>query len=334
MKESVLQQLVCPISGQPLTLSGETLEGSEIIGGILDAGDRKYPIIDGVPCFLDRDQQIAAKQGFTPMWRYRQEGRFESQNIYGVQPERKAGWVVSRYKLPIEGGEWMLDAGCGSAEMTHALAKNHPNTQVVGLDFSDAVRASARVSESVPNLHFIQADIANPPFRPGQFRHVLSLGVLHHTPDTHQALAGAAALVSKELLLWLYPAFGECFMSDQLYFMRDLHFLGVGHKIHPSLRFKAAKLYSLCMMPAMTTAYGLYKTLAKLGGPSDDKVFAENMTLQELYNTTSFAVFDNISPEHQHRHAKKQVVGWLRELGFEEVETDGCGTFTAIRTPV
>jgi hypothetical protein len=191
------------------------------------------------------------------------------------------------------------------------------------------VRTSARGSEALPNLHFVQADVARPPFRPAHFRHVLSLGVLHHTPDTRQALAGAASMVGGELLLWLYPARGESFMSDQLYYMRDLHFLGAGHKISPDLRFKAARLYSLGMMPAMSAAYGLYKTLSKFGGASDDKVLAEDMSLKELYDTTTFAVYDNISPEHQHRHKKDEVLGWLRELGFQDVGTDGRGTFTA-----
>ena len=83
------------------------------------------------------------------------------------------------------------------------------------------------------------------------------------------------------------------------------------------------------MMPAMTAAYGLYKTLAKFSPPSDEKVLAEDMTLQELYDTTTFAVYDNISPEHQHRHSKAEVVGWLETLGFRNIETDGRGTFTA-----
>src|SRR4051812_18376976 len=122
MKETLLPHLVCPASGQPLTLAGEDRQGGEITGGVLIAGDRKYPILDGVPCFLTAEQQIQAKQGFTPMWRYRQDGKFEKRTIYGIPPERKAEWVVKKYASPVAAGEWMLDAGCGSAEMTHALA--------------------------------------------------------------------------------------------------------------------------------------------------------------------------------------------------------------------
>jgi ubiquinone/menaquinone biosynthesis C-methylase UbiE len=301
---------------------------------MLVAGDRRYPIINGVPCFLTREQQIAAKQGFTPMWRYRQEGKFERQNLYGIKPTRKAEWVATKFHSPVRPGEWLMDAGCGSSEMTYVLARNHPAAHVVGLEFSDAVRSAAQGSEALPNLHFVQADVAHPPFRQREFGHVLSLGVLHHTPDTRAALQGTAGLVARggELLVWLYPAAGESFLATQLYFMRDVHFLGAGHKMAPETRLKAAKLYSLGMMPAMTAAYSLYKVISKFGGKPEEKVISEDMTLQELYRTTTFAVYDNISPKFQHRHCKDEILRWFRELGFEQVETDGHGAFTGRMT--
>lgn len=331
MKESLLELLACPISGQPLTLVGVERREGEITGGLLTADGRKYPIIDGVPCFLDADQQIAAKQGFTPMWRYRQQGAFEHRTLYGIKPARKAEWVEAKFLSPILPGDRVLDAGCGSAETTRVLADNHPDAQVVGLDFSDAVRVAARGSESMSNLHFVQADVANPPFRAGTFSKVLSLGVLHHTPDTRAALTGAVRLLDAdgELLLWLYPAFGESLMTDQLYLMRDLHFMGAAHKLQPEVRLKAAKLYSLGMMPSMIAAYGVYKTLSKLGGRKSEKVLSEDMSVKELFDTATFAVYDNLTPQYQHRHSKKEVMQWLGELGLTALHTDGHGTFTA-----
>jgi SAM-dependent methyltransferase len=329
MKESLLSRLVCPSSGGPLTLVGEERIKDEIVGGLLTAADYCYPIVNGVPCFLTFDQQIAAKDGFTPMWRYRQEGKFEQRNLYGVRPERKADWVAQQFRSTILAGEWVLDAGCGSAETTYALARKYPETQFVGLDFSDAVRTAAEGSGELSNLHFVQADITHPPFSPRQFGHVFALGVLHHTPDTRAAFEGAAGLVQPrgELLAWLYPAPHESFMAAQLYFIRDLHFLGKGHTIPPDWRFKAARLYSLGLMPAMATAYSLYRVLSKFGGKKEVKVLSEDMTLRELYETTAFAVYDNITPRYQHRHRKETVLGWFRELGFGEAGTDGHGTF-------
>jgi ubiquinone/menaquinone biosynthesis C-methylase UbiE/uncharacterized protein YbaR (Trm112 family) len=331
MKESLLEILACPVSGQPLTLLGAERKEDEITGGLLSAQGRKYPIIDGVPCFLDADQQIAAKQGFTPMWRYRQQGAFEHRTLYGIKPARKAEWVEAKFASPVLAGDRILDAGCGSAETTRVLADKHPDAQVVGLDFSDAVRVAARGSELMPNLHFVQADIANPPFRAGTFNKVLSLGVLHHTPDTRAALAGAVRLLNAEgeLLLWLYPAFGESFMTDQLYLMRDLHFMGAAHKLQPEVRLTAAKVYSLGMMPTMMAAYGVYKTLSKLGGRKSDKVLSEDMSVKELFDTATFAVYDNLTPQYQHRHSKREVMGWLGQLGMTGLCTDGHGTFTA-----
>ncbi len=334
MKESLLEILACPVSGQALTLVGAERKEGEIVAGLLTCDGRKDPIIDGVPCFLDAEQQIAAKQGFTAMWRYRQQGSFEQRTLYGIKPGRKADWVQGKFSTPMEAGERLLDAGCGSAETTRSLADRCPDVEVVGLDFSDAVRVSSYGSERVPNLHFVQGDIAHPPFRPGSFDKVMSLGVLHHTPDTLAALREAVSLLNAngEVLLWLYPAFGESFMTDQLYLMRDLHFMGAAHKLQPELRLKAAKVYSLGIMPSMMAAYGVYKGLSKLGGDKSDKVLAEDMSVKELFDTLAFAVYDNITPEYQHRHSKTEVMGWLKNLAMTAVQTDGHGTFTARAT--
>jgi ubiquinone/menaquinone biosynthesis C-methylase UbiE/uncharacterized protein YbaR (Trm112 family) len=329
MKEALLSRLVCPDTGEALQLAGEERVGSEVVGGILCSSTRSYPILNGVPCLLSTDQQIEAKDGFTPMWRYRQEGKFEQRHLYGIKPERKAKWVADRFRRPIEPGGWVLDAGCGSAETTFSLARQYPETNFIALDFSDAVRRAAEGSANLPNLHFVQGDIMNPPFTPRSFDHIFSLGVLHHTPDTEAAFRAAASIVKPEgeLLVWLYPKPTESFIAAQLYLIRDINFLGKGHEIPPAWRFQAARLFSLGMMPAMTAAYTLYKTMSKFGGNDDDKVLSEDMTLRELFETTAFAVFDNITPKYQHRHGKQDVLRWFQELGFAGTETDGHGTF-------
>ncbi len=329
MKESLLPLLSCPITGETLQLkAGETVDG-EVLGGTLMAAGHRYPIMNGVPCLLEPEQQVAAKEGgFTDMWRYRRQGEFEKKSLYGIQPAKKADWVEAKFSRPFGEGEWVLDLGCGSAELTFELAGRNPQTQVVGFDFSEEVRMRGKAAREHANLHFVQGDALRSPFRPGSFDKIFSLGVLHHTRDTREAFEKAAALLKPggELVTWIYPDPKESALAAQLYFVRDVGFLGKGHEIPPDLRLRLTRLYALSMMPAMTVAYTGYKLLSSFL-PGKDKVLDEDLSITDLFHTTAFSVYDTITPQYQFRHKKREVLGWYESLGFVDSQTDGHGTY-------
>src|SRR3546814_9464022 len=56
------------------------------------------------------------------------------------------------------------------------------------------------------NAVVIQADIGTLPFRPGAFYLIVSLGVLHHTPDTREYTRRLVPLLAPggELAIWVY----------------------------------------------------------------------------------------------------------------------------------
>jgi uncharacterized protein YbaR (Trm112 family) len=65
MKGRLIDYLVCPETGEPLTLRVEKAEGDEILEGELNsAGGRRYPISAGVPRMLLPDL-LDAGQGLT-----------------------------------------------------------------------------------------------------------------------------------------------------------------------------------------------------------------------------------------------------------------------------
>jgi len=55
-------------------------------------------------------------------------------------------------------------------------------------DISEAIDVAAGHVRGLPNVLLIQGDISRPPLPPEFFDHIVSLGVLHHTPSTRAAL--------------------------------------------------------------------------------------------------------------------------------------------------
>lgn len=86
-------------------------------------------------------------------------------------------------------GETVLDAGCGTGNLTFALARRSKDLRIQGIDFSPAYIAHATQHNRDTNITFRVADVCSLPFDASSFDRVLSLLVLHFVPDTGRAVA-------------------------------------------------------------------------------------------------------------------------------------------------
>src|ERR1700722_8150285 len=87
----------------------------------------------------------------------------------------------------------VLDFGCGTGQMTIFLANG--KRRVVGADLTRASLALAGEAArrfGVEQALFVETDLRRPGLAEGRFDVVLSLGVLHHTPDPRAAFAALA----------------------------------------------------------------------------------------------------------------------------------------------
>ena len=342
MRKELLPLVACPSCRDVGLRLEDGFEGDQdtIESGKLSCEEcaRVFPIEDGVPILLLEKHSKGVQQAFSNQWRLRMNGSFEgSGQIYCLSHEARAGDLASKLGAVLNdqrAGDWILDAGCGTGELIRALAQRYPEKNFVGLDFADTVKAVARAQEGLPNLDFVQGDVASAPFLSEQFGAVTSLGVLHHTALTRAAFAAVARLVrpSGKLSIWLYPHPSELHLLDRnsrrsiawYYRLRDWGFLGRAHLLPQKLLFWILKvlLLPVFVMPIPNVP------------PYTDT------TRRQLHTSLVFVLFDDLVPAYQHRHTNQEVRGWFSEQGFSEVQSGpsemnpphSLGAFTGTKT--
>lgn len=329
MKPHALHVLACPVCRGALGLEAERRDGEEVISGSLECQEcrRGFRIEGGVPRFVVEREPDRTIRNFSAQWRLRLSGRFEGEDLlYGHDSLSLTRWLFRNCLGGVAPGDWMLDAGCGSGEKAARAAREHPSLQVVALDASEAVALYARRWTDLPNLHFVQADVRRPPLREAAFAKVLSWGVLHHTDSTRASFETLSRLVSPggRMAVWIYPHPAEDGLFSKYYWVRDSHFLGRGHRLPPRLRFWLVLLYCALTFPLLLLVCR-YEVSRKYGGA--DYMRLNELPLAPRFKALAFILYDNISPEHQFRHRREEVLGWFREGGFRLCSTDDLGHY-------
>ena len=178
MKYSLINRVRCPVSGQPLHLQnslGDPLAASadDLVEGWLVSEDGKhhYPLRGGIPRFVPTSNYA---DNFGMQWNKFSRTQLDSHSGHPITSERfwsATGWKPSDLK-----DRWVLDVGCGSGRFAEVALGAGAN--VVALDYSSAVDASAVNLRQHDRLHVVQGDIYALPFAPASFDAVYSLGVL------------------------------------------------------------------------------------------------------------------------------------------------------------
>jgi trans-aconitate 2-methyltransferase len=100
-------------------------------------------------------------------------------------------------RLPLEGDERVLDAGCGTGRVTEMLLARLPRGRVVALDASGAMldEAQKRLARFGDQVEYVQADLARPLPIDGQVDAVLSTATFHWVLDHDALFANLAAVL-------------------------------------------------------------------------------------------------------------------------------------------
>lgn len=186
MREQLLEVLAEPGTGAPLELRNARRTGGP--GSAIEEGalvstrtGREYPIVRGIPRFVDASNYTAS---FGMQWNAFREVQVDSEAGSGHSRARfdtETRWTGERLQ-----GKWVLDGGCGAGRFAEISAARGAN--LVALDMSSAVEAARETLSAFPNADVVQGSLLAPPLRRGSMDFAYCIGVAQHTPAPQEAV--------------------------------------------------------------------------------------------------------------------------------------------------
>jgi SAM-dependent methyltransferase len=198
-------------------------------------------------------------------------------------------------------GKMMLDAGCGNG--SQSVAYTEFGLEVIAVDLSTGLEKGYEFSKvyergKPEKVHFVQADLQNPPLAEEIFDIIHSAGVLHHTPNTEKTFRALRPLLKKRgtFYIWLYKY--ENIVTPIVNSMRAV-----------TTRLPASIFAAIANLTAFPFI-GFCWTVNKLGIRAYGKLSRKEGAL---------AVHDIFGAPYAHYHSFEEVSGWYESVGATEI---------------
>ena len=150
------------------------------------------------------NMDVNVVRGFGSEW-----GRFDQSSLsVADQAETFKGYFHIFPWDILPPGSIGADIGCGSGRWASLVAPRVGHLRLVDPS-GDALAVARQNLSNVANVSFYQASVDDMPFERGSMDFAYSLGVLHHVPDTAEAIHSIAHVLKfgAPFLIYLYYAF-------------------------------------------------------------------------------------------------------------------------------
>jgi SAM-dependent methyltransferase len=314
MHPRFLGLLKCPETGSNFKLHAQDVDKNGcIIKGELIGSSTRYPIINGIPRFVNIEDYTAS---FGYEWKKWAKVQFETENtnlLMATHTRRMFESILGNNVNRIS-GKYIVDFGCGSGRFLEQVRKH--GGYAIGLDLSLAVESARDNFRGDPKVLIVQGDLLNPPFKKGVFDGGFSIGVFHHTPDPARGLQKFVKCIYPGgwLACAVYPKGG---FYDSISVRRWRKINRICQKI---FGVKFALGYAYC---SAVFFYPFIQSLAKSGKL---RKIADYIRWRYLVvcNIPDFRwrvldTFDAISPLYASTHTHEEVKGWLSLSGCVEI---------------
>lgn len=313
MKRGLLEDLLCPVSSEPLELASSDGDGDVESAELVCIGcGRNWEVVRGVPRLtppdlIEQQRRTAAAFGF------------EWQHFSEMHPEYEAQFLDWLHPIGRDffHGKRVLDAGCGTGRHAY-FAAQYGASEVVGLDLSEAVETARRVLSPFDNAEVVQGDLLRPPLRTaaegGGFDLVYSIGVLHHLPDPQAGFRSLLRYVRPggTIAVWVYGHENNGFVRHAVEPLRR-----VSTRVPPSLVRGLA-------WPLGAAFHGLAKGVYRpLEGTAIGKALPLNEYMASVagfsFRQNYSIVFDQLVAPTAAYIKGPELRGWFDEDGLEDV---------------
>jgi len=297
LKESLLETICCPHCKNLLNLREKVFENSEVKEGTLVCQCKKeYQITNYIPRFVKGDNYA---NSFTFEWQKHRRTQLDLANFSKRSEEAFKNRVD--FDLGDLSGKLVLDAGCGCGRFAEVVA-NYGGT-VVGFDLSYAIDVAFENIGLKENVHLVQTDIFNLPFKVDGFDFAYSFGVLHHTPDAHKAFKQLIPLLRRggKISIFVYSSYnkGIVYTSNFWRFF--------------TTRMSKRLLYYFCFISV--PLYYLYRL--PIIGNMAKMLFV--ISMEPNWKWRVLDTFDWYSPKFQSKHTHAEVFKWFNEAELSEI---------------
>jgi SAM-dependent methyltransferase len=293
MNKQLVKVLCCPKCKSNLKLVVTEEKDGTVVGGNLECHEGDiFPIANGVPRFVRTDQYT-----HTFSFQWNRFSRVQLDVYNGTKESEQTFRMKTGFKPENLKGKLVLDAGVGAGRFADVVSRH--GAEVIGIDLSRAVEAANENIGSRQNVHIVQADIFQLPFRAETFDYIFSIGVLHHTPETRKAFQKLIPLLKTggEIAIWVYDSYTPF------------------KKITNTLRKVTTRLPKRLVYYSSTISIPLY--FLKPFRMLMEGVF--RLCMHRNWKWRWLDTFDYYTPEFQWKHTYPEVYGWFEENGLTEI---------------
>jgi SAM-dependent methyltransferase len=313
MHRDFAEYFVDPDTKEPLRLEVTRAAHRQVIEGAFVSSTASYPIVNGIPRFVDRHADAYARS-FAYQWTKWPTVQFEGENA-GKPMEgytRRMWESITGMQNGSVADRVVLDIGCGSGRFVDVARLK--GAKVIGIDYSLAVDAAARQFADDPGVCICQADALKLPLRTGSMHGAFSIGVLHHTPQPSRGVEEAARVLAPGG--WFAVAvYGKGGYYDS--------------RAVQAWRRAFARLWRTCgHYPPLLYTYAIVYLVRLLRPlPLVCRPVHAVFPSKDLPDLTWSLVdtFDSVTPSYQWAHECHEVFAWLKQAGLCEIEPTRWG---------
>ncbi|MGE0564009.1 MAG: class I SAM-dependent methyltransferase [Pseudolabrys sp.] len=207
------------------------------------------------------------------------------------------------------------DIGCGSGRWATLVAPRVGHLHAVDAA-EDALAVARQNLAGRPNVTFHHASVAKLPFAPRSLDFAYSLGVLHHVPDTAQAIRDVARALKPgaPFLIYLYYAFDN----------RSAAFRALWRLSNLGRIVLSRAPYAVQIAATTLIAMLVYWPLARVAALLDVVGALPRSWPLAFYRRRSFYVmrtdaFDRFCTRLEQRFTRNEIAAMLRDAGFTSV---------------